>query len=275
MQTRAAIPRITELQGLWRRSLIAWPDGRRDETTNVHYLQGPSRYADLRCPLGRPDFSHTRRLNDLAVEQIVWLATQEGFAGTLVPDGDAFEWRRTIDFQPATDQSDAGHLWFEADLLIEQGRDIPYIEHWHRENGAPHPCAALHLRQPDTGVDGFIVRVGDTFMYARDRAAPLPRNVSLAQCVGGSGSPAAARAMIDCEISAGRIQRGVWTIEHSSLPFREGRELALMSIPGGDGMLSSDIDADGVPLFRDWRIVAAEGAAATILNSLPPLPRNR
>jgi hypothetical protein len=39
MNTPPRIPDITGLRGLWTRSLIAWPDGRRDTTTQV---QAPS-----------------------------------------------------------------------------------------------------------------------------------------------------------------------------------------------------------------------------------------
>jgi hypothetical protein len=51
------IPELTALRGLWTRSLIAWPDGRRDTTTSVRWLQGPEIYIDLRQPANRPDFS--------------------------------------------------------------------------------------------------------------------------------------------------------------------------------------------------------------------------
>ena len=50
-------PSLETMPGLWRRSLIAWPDGRRDTTSFVNWLQGPGLYLDLRQPEGRPDFS--------------------------------------------------------------------------------------------------------------------------------------------------------------------------------------------------------------------------
>ena len=34
------LPRIEDMAGLWRRALIAWPDGRQDTTTFVSWLQG-------------------------------------------------------------------------------------------------------------------------------------------------------------------------------------------------------------------------------------------
>jgi hypothetical protein len=39
---------LNDLPGVWRRSLLAWPDGTRDTTTTVLWVQGPTLYADLR-----------------------------------------------------------------------------------------------------------------------------------------------------------------------------------------------------------------------------------
>ena len=120
---------IGDVQGLWRRSLIHWPDGRRDVTTSVTWLQGPNDYADLRVPQQRPDFSGITALNDLTREQMLFLASQEGFAGQLSFDGRFFEWHRHIDYQPKSAMADAGRLWFEDGRMIEEGRDVRYIEH--------------------------------------------------------------------------------------------------------------------------------------------------
>jgi hypothetical protein len=90
---RLAIPRdsaqkhpmitMDALPGLWRRSLLAWADGRRDTTTRVHWLQGPSLYADLRQPEARPSFAGVTGFDDLDTTQIAWMARQEAFAGRL------------------------------------------------------------------------------------------------------------------------------------------------------------------------------------------------
>jgi hypothetical protein len=61
---------------------MTWPNGRRDTTTWVNWLQGPSFYVDLRQPSGRPDFREATSLDQLSRPQIEWLATQEGFART-------------------------------------------------------------------------------------------------------------------------------------------------------------------------------------------------
>ena len=90
---------ITDTLGLWERSLIAWPDGRQDTTTFVAWLQGPSLFTDLRQPANPPSFDGVSCLDDLQPQHLDWLVRQEGFAGRFLRDGDAFEWRRIIDFE--------------------------------------------------------------------------------------------------------------------------------------------------------------------------------
>lgn len=244
---------INETWGLWERSLIAWPDGREDRTTFVAWLQGPRVFADLRQPATPPSFEGVRCLDDLNAAHFPWLAKQEGFAGRLVRAGDAFEWRRAIDFQCPSDAVDAGYLTFADGMLIERGRDIPYIEHWHRTSAGSDPMFAAELRDAD-GVSGFVVRVGDIFMYVRNRAVPLPHGGSLAELV-AQASAATARDLLNCEISLGRVRGGMWLIGRSSLPFRVGSDLRLASF-GDDTRLSvHDVTMDGTPTTRQWTIV--------------------
>ncbi len=218
---------VGDLRGLWLRSLIVLPDGRRDTTTFVAWLQGTTRFADLRQPAGRPDFSGVSSHDDLTWEQIAWLATQQAFAGVLTAEGDMFTWTRSIDFQPPSDDPDVGRLWFEpaeagARHLVERGRDVDYVEHWHGQPGDTAPCWTAGLRDPESSRTGIIVRVGARFMLALSRANSLPRGTTLAECVAAAGSLDAARDIVACEVSLGRIDGGGWTVERSTLPYREG-----------------------------------------------------
>lgn len=236
---------LADLPGLWRRPLIAWPDGRRDEATEVYWLQGPSLYADVRVPPGRPDFSGATTLNDLDWPHIRWLATQEGFAGRLTFDGAYFAWQRALDFQPSAATPDAGRLWFADGMMIEEGRYLPYIEHWHRDGAVPDPCAAVELINAATGQSAILVRAGAWLMLARGRSGVLPPGGSLQECV-DTVPIEQARKLIDFEISIAAQSAEGWRIVKSSLPFRESRLL------------------DIAKLARDWRIVASEGNAAAI-----------
>lgn len=259
----AILPTIASLKGLWQRSLIAWPDGSRDTTTAVHWLQGPSFYIDLRQPAGRPDFGAVGCVADLDGDHLRWLAGQEGFAGEFSHDGSYFEWQRAIDFQPQAMYSDSGRLWFEGEVLIEEGRDLPYIEHWHRDATPTLPCAALALADQADGRRGFIVRAGPRFMYARDRAAPLPDLPHLRNAVEAAESLVAAQRLVDFELSFGEIGPAGWTITHSSLPFREGALLTPRA--GGDGaVVTADIGFDGRPFARTWQVVTLQGAMGDV-----------
>jgi len=256
---------VQDLQGLWWRSLIRWPDDRRDNTTKVFWLQGPTYYIDLRYSPNRPDFSGARCLNHLTIQQVSWLATQEGFAGRLRFDGEFFEWQRVIDFQPKAVYSDCGRLWMEADTMVEEGRDIPYLEHWHRTvSVTPPPCGAVQLRNRQSGCDGFIVRVGSTFMYARGRIFAPPAGIALSECVHAAISLQDARALVDCEISIGRVDASGWIVERSSLPFREGSRLDPAVRSNSEKVHTADITASGVACTRDWDVVEKEGDVASM-----------
>lgn len=133
------------LLGVWRRELIAWPDGRRDTTTSVHWLQAGSVFADLRLPQGERD-----------------AAIVEGFAGHITLDGDVCTWHRRIDYQPPGAPPDVGRLSFDGDLLIEDGVHLPYIEYWRRiDDGAAGVLVLELCAEP-----GLLVRVGHHAMRA-------------------------------------------------------------------------------------------------------------
>lgn len=227
-------PTLAELQGLWTRSLIQWPDGRRDVTTQVHWLQGPSLYIDLRQPTGRPDFGGARTPADLDETQIAWLATQEGFAGRLRHVDGWFEWHRSIDFQPAGPYADAGSLRHATECMIEVGRDVPYVEHWHRADvGDGSRSVAVRLVDEERGRAAALVRVGEVFMFALDRQTALPPLPDLAHCVAAAADRAARLALVDCELAVGRLDGERWRLTRSSLPWREGTILAPRAVAAG------------------------------------------
>lgn len=245
---------ISEVRGCWRRSLIAWPDGRRDETTRVTWLQGIAVCLDLRQPAELGDFSAVSAIDDLSRDDCLRLARQSGFAGRFVQDDDFFTWQRAIDFQPPRRDPDSGALWWEENVLIERGRTIPYIEHWHGEPSEPRePIAALILRSPEDGRAGALLRVGRHFMLARDRAVTVTAEQALVDLVAAAPDIAAARGLIDCEISLGVVGPDAWRIAASTHPFLVNRQ---MTIALADHTVV--LSATGLPP-RHWDIAGVEG----------------
>ncbi|MGV8997304.1 MAG: hypothetical protein ACOH12_10205 [Parvibaculaceae bacterium] len=261
----SGIPTLGELAGLWRRSLIAWPDGPRDTDTWVNWMQGTQVYLDLRQPAVKPDFQDVQGLRQLDIGQVQWLAEQEGFAGTLHFDGTYYEWRREIDFQPQAIYSDQGKLWYDGDKVVEEGKDIAYIEHWHREPIDLQPVCALRLMGRADGARGMLLRVGSLFMYARGRLAEMPTGQHLRDCVAAAENLTTAQDLIDCEISQGAITSTGWIVQRSSLPYREGQDLSPDHfIPSADGhghgvLVTRDTGPDGRRMLRHWDILDVEG----------------
>jgi hypothetical protein len=252
-------PPLAELPGMWRRALIIRADGTRDFTSQVRWLQAQSLYVDLRQGASQPDSLHLHCLDDLTLQDCVLLAAQEGFAGRLGFDGDCFEWRRLIDFQPPGPFVDAGRLWWEEELLIETGRDVPYVEHWMRDpTVVTRPLAAVQLRDRHTGVMALAVQAGTVFMFARARSVALPAGNTLAQCIAGAASMAQARAMVDCEITLGSVGFGAASlILASTHPWRVSDRFALSCT----GSMASTLDTDpaGAAVTRHWDIIEGEG----------------
>lgn len=253
---------LSHLTGLWERSLIVWPEGREDKTTFVAWLQGPNFFADLRQPADPPSFEKVSCLDDIEPHHIEWLTRQEGFAGRLCRAESAFEWQRMIDYQCPSDAADAGYLNFSGNVLIERGRDTPYVEHWHRTPASIDPQFAIRMRD-QRGIEGFLVRAGDIFMYARGRTISLPHGAALAW-LAKSCSLAGARELVDCEISLGRIRGEAWKIDRSSLPFRVRADLSPSFATDGGSVSTTDLTPAGAPISRHWNIICQD-APGTIV----------
>jgi hypothetical protein len=244
---------------MWRRSLIVRPDGSRDATTRVQWLQGGGVYIDLRQPQGLPSLSNKRGVADLSIEDCVVLASQEAFAGQLAFDGNYFHWARHIDFQPESPSADVGSLEWAGDALIERGRDIDYVEHWHRdEASAAATVAGVTLQQVDDGRKALLLRVGAVFMFARERTSRVAlTHATLRECIADVSSPGEAQALIDCEISFGTANIAGLRIVASTLPYRVGDRLAPEQ--AGYRLTTQDRSPDGGILARQWEITESEG----------------
>lgn len=205
------------LRGIWRRLALERADGSGDTETLVVWLQGAALFADIRVPAARlPEVTGFEALDEV---QALAIARQEGFAGRLQWREGACAWRRAIDFRPLG-VLDEGAVRRERRMLVETGLHADYVEHWWQEaQGTP-----VVEERFDAARKNLFVRIGDTAILARDRrAAPpgadLPEQVSRAA---QNRDAAVLRALLDCEISLLRRTGEVWTVQRSTLPWREG-----------------------------------------------------
>lgn len=253
---QSTVHSLDEVRGVWRRSLLVRPDGTRDATGFVVWMQGLRHFVDLRQPAGRPCFAGVATAHDLTWLQLAWMARQEGFAGELVLDGGFVEWRRSLDFQPPSGVPDSARLWFEGATLVEQGRHAPYSERWEPlPAAAPRRDATARLREG--GRDAAVVRCDDRFMVMVGRDAALPPGASLPAILATKPTLAEAQRLVACEISLSRVSSEGWRIERSTLPWREGAVMAPRFVPGQKWLGAADGPA--------WDIVEADGDVAALV----------
>jgi hypothetical protein len=267
-------PDLADLRGVWRRTFVREADGSTDRSTTVTWVQGPSLFGDLRQPPGLAEAVGRARLMDLERPQLLALCGQRAFAGTLEPEGDGFTWVRGIDLHPSAPLPDAGVLRWEGGVLVEEGLHEAYLEHWEPVERSSGGCqaAAAWLVDPEEGCSGLLVRVGSWFCYARDRSVPLPTTgVPLIEQVRGCERRAEAAALLDCEVSIGRVRADRWEITRSTLPHRVGSRLRPESTHSGDGLRIRDLDPHGQALPRTWQLVRTEGPVP-LLAAAPGAP---
>jgi hypothetical protein len=252
------VPPDTRLTGLWRRSLLLTAGGEADTTTDVTWLQAGELYVDLRLPASTRALPNVRCLRDLDRSTACALAGVEGFAGRLVADGPWARWERLVDLQPPSTTPDEGRLVVQDGHVVETGRHVGYVEHWHRAPGASAPVAGLLLREIATGAIGVMVRVGRSFAWARGRARPLPPGGRLADHVAAAATTRDAQDLLDTEVAVGRIGRDGAVRARSSQPWRAGAPFGF----GADGALlvTDDMGPYGGPVRRAWEVLSREGA---------------
>jgi allophanate hydrolase len=255
------MPSAGEFCGLWTRSLIVFPDGRRDAATVVTWLQSVTLFADLRQPPGLAGRPFAACRDALTAQDCLALAQQQGFSGRFEPREAGFEWVRCIDYQPPQPLPDIGRLFWQDGILVEQGLATEYTEHWHRES-APISVSGFWLSDPARGVSGCLLRVDNRFAYVRGRAEAIAGE-TLAALVSGAATLQRMQALVDCEISFGDLQS--WRITRSSLPYRSGTRLGAHM--RGDRLAVPDEDAAGNPIERLWDITRHDGDLSVIFET--------
>lgn len=215
------------LQGAWRRDWIQ--EGKvKSNTLDVHYLQTPTYFADIRIPKDRPRFSTANSFADLSDQQLRLLTRQSGFTGRTTLEGTVATWQHDIEFQPSDGTPDKGRLErISPDRMHEHGLDGSYVESWRSLTDGQGRFLVIRVQRSGR-LQRTLVVVGNQFVYVRNRVKDLPISPSLDALIKATS---ATREQIveylDCEISVGRVRGGYvpWEIVQSTLPWREGRRL--------------------------------------------------
>jgi len=235
------------LWGVWTRDWIQ-KDKVKSNTVNVHYLQTPTYFSDIRIPKDRPRFAAAASFTDLSDGELRLLAKQSGFIGSTTMVGAVATWHHDMQYQPPDGTEDTGRLQRIAKgRMLEHGLDGSYTEAWRSVTDGQGRYLVIRTARFGRLFRALVV-VGDQFVYARNRATELPRAVSFDALI---ESTHATREQIveylDCELSAGRVRGGSvpWEIEQSTLPWREGRHLdfidEIATPDGGAGLLPRKI----------------------------------
>jgi len=247
---------MADLRGMWHRKWISAP---HDDGLQVFWLQTDSLFADIRVPASRA--AGGRTLADIDGAGLRDLAACKGFAGRAELRDDLCTWHRTFDWQPDNGVADIGRVRAEGDLLHEEGVHREYSEIWQRLTPARAGALGLALADPSDGRLGFLVSVGDYFIYARGRSSRLCDTASLAALLAACPDRAMQRALFDAEIAMGSVSRG-WEITASTFPWRAGdRLLDKPQALNDETFALPERDAEGRPTLRQWQVVAREATA--------------
>jgi hypothetical protein len=234
--SNAAVPGW--LRGVWTREWIQ--EGKaKSNTLDVYYLQTPTYFADMRIPKDRTRFPNAKSFADLTDQQLRLLARQNGFTGLTTTSGPVATWNHDIQFQPSDGAPDRGRLQRLARTRMhEHGLDGSYIESWRSTTSGNGHFLVIRVKHTGRLLRTLVV-VGNQFVYVRNRAIDLPAAASFEALIDFTkASRAQIEEYLDCEFSVGRVRGGAvpWEIEHSTLPWREGRHLEFVDeVAAADG----------------------------------------
>ncbi|TAK75660.1 MAG: hypothetical protein EPO12_18220 [Aquabacterium sp.] len=225
-------------RGVWQRRLLQTPDG-RDETSFVRWLQTGLWHADLRLPAGAHE----------AAQRTAFCGITEVTQGER---GEVCAWRRHDDFQPPGLAPDEGWMVFETpQRVVETGVHGDYLEVWERLGDSTGRSIAL---ADGSGPGSRLLLAGRWLVRVRPRRADWPDGTragdSLRQVL--QRHPAQARALLDFEISYGRLESGCWRIEASTLDELAGTELPCTIRREADG--SALVVLGGLAAAR-WQVL--------------------
>ena len=190
------------LLGGWTREWIR-RDGKESNPREVHYVQVPKFFADVRIPVDRAVPPEARSFDDLTDRQLRDLARAQAFTGWTGVDGLTSTWHHEIDFEPPDTSPDIGRVERLGDgHILEHAMDGSYTESWRRTGAADGPFLAVRVQQESasTGCSSLLAISSCT---VRNRTAALPASPSLAQLIDATPDRATRLEYLDCEFSFG------------------------------------------------------------------------
>jgi hypothetical protein len=215
---------------VWTRDWIE-ARGARSSRLAVHYLQTPTLFADMRLPIQRPSFPQATSFADLTDAELLQLTRTRGFTGRVAAVGDTITWHHEIDFQPPDGTPDIGRVErIGPTQMYEHALDSSYVESWRSVASGDDAFLVVRVERAGRLVQTLFV-VGDYFLYVRNRSGDLPVAPSMDSLIMAThATRQQIIAYLDCDFSTGRVRGGniPWEVEGSTLPWREGRQLAFV-----------------------------------------------
>lgn len=207
---------------------------KRSDVDHAYWLQTHRLHAIIVIPADRADFSGRRAWADFTDEELMILAQQGGVSGACIAAEDVLHRRRQVDYLPQRGQPFLRRMKRDGAQLIDECLDGRHRCIWDMLADADSEIVGLRFHDVEVGAGssgdecrGYLLVVGPYFMYVRDRFVATQRAESLAMLAELKNfTREQLIAVLDFDLSFGRRDGAKpWTIELSTIPFREGRQL--------------------------------------------------
>lgn len=243
--------------GAWRK---------RSNVDHAYWLQTHRLHAIMVIPAGRPDFSGRKSWADFSDDELMILARQGGVSGACIAAGDILHRRRQVDYLPQRGDPFLRRMRRDGVQLIDECLDGRHRCIWDLLADGGNEIVALRFHDVEVGSGGgdqcrgYLLVVGPYFIYVRDRQVPTQRAESLAvlaECKNFTRQQLI--DVLDFELSFGsRTGKTPWSIQLSTIPFREGRQLmddaVLYRIVEHAGRGPETIRRNGKTFLRYWTL---------------------
>jgi hypothetical protein len=243
--------------GAWRK---------RSNVDHAFWLQTHRLHAIIVIPADRPDFSGRKSWEDFSGDELMVLAHQGGVSGACIAAEDVLHRRRQVDYLPQRGQPFLRRLKREGTQITDECLDGRHRCIWDLLADADNEIVGLRFHDVEVGSGGgdqcrgYLLAVGPYFMYVRDRFVATQRADSLALLAELKNfNRQQLIEVLDFELSFGRRDgEKPWTIELSTIPFREGRQLmsdeVLRRIIAGANRGPERIRRGGKTFLRYWTL---------------------